>query len=208
MTVTVACVLRESETYTSLWVDTLAKAVDRHMGYHQFVCITDVPEKVRSSRVEAVTMMNRWPGWWSKIELFREGLFDGPVLYFDLDVVITGQLDGLVRHDPGMTMCRDFVLHGWCNSSVMAWNGDYSHLYDLFATNPEKVMSDYTRRRDRRIGDQAFIEDYAPVKDIFPDGEVVSYRKQAREGVPDGAKIVAFHGRPKQHEAGGWVKWP
>jgi hypothetical protein len=37
-------------------------------------------------------------------------------------------------------------------------------------------------------------------------GEFVSYKTHCTKGVPDGARVVCFHGRPRPHEVGGWVK--
>lgn len=91
MTLTIACVLRSGGVYDAEWVAKLQRGVARHMTLpHRFVCLSDVD--VPCERIPLVT---DWPGWWSKIELFRKGLFDGPVLYTDLDSVITGPLDGM-----------------------------------------------------------------------------------------------------------------
>ena len=194
--ITVACVLRSGGHYTPEWVAKLRDGVAAHMGPHRFVCLSDVPVPC-----ERWHLIHDWPGWWSKLELFRFGA--GQMLYLDLDCVVTGPLDDLVSDGP-LTMCDDFLRPGLHNSSVMSWAGDYSRIYDAMRADPEGVMGDYTRRKDRRIGDQAFIEDQ--VKPMtFPAGRIVSYRVSARHAVPEGASVVSFHGSPKPDTAGGWV---
>lgn len=195
---TVACVLRSGGRYSPEWVAKLQRGVARHLSLpHRFVCLSDVDVPC-----ERIPLLHGWPGWWSKIELFRPGLLTGPALYLDLDCIITGPLDGLFR--TSLTMCDDFLRPGLHNSSVMSWHGDYSHIYEAMQRDPEGVMAAYTRRKDGRIGDQAMIEDQV-TPETFPAGRIVSYRVSARHTVPEGASVVTFHGAVKQDTAGGWV---
>jgi len=209
--ITVVCVLRSGGVYTAEWVQNLRHGVAGNMGPHRFVCLTDTPMTVEQHGVEVIALANGWPGWWSKIEMFRPGLFDGPVLYIDLDTVITGPLDDLVRRAHGVTMLADLYQPKNKGSGVMAWWGDFSCVYHLFAHDPAAYMASYDRRCDGRIGDQAFIEDVLGANgyeiDTFPMGRIVSFKKDARNGPPDGASMVAFHGMPKMPDAGGWVRW-
>lgn len=196
---TVACVLRSGGIYTPEWAQKLKHGVARNLSAeHRFLCLSDMDVP----GVDTVGLRHRYPGWWSKIELFEPKLFPGPVLYLDLDCIVTGPLDSLpVRN--GFAMCRDFLGHGF-NSSVMSWAGDMTGVYDAFRTQPEELMRKYDRERPGgRIGDQAFIEDHTEPQ-ALPDGAVVSYRVSGREARPE-ASVVAFHGKPKPHEAGGWA---
>jgi len=201
--INVACVLRTGGIYTPEWVARLQEGVRRHMDRpHRFVCLSDLDGALLPC--ETIPLKTDWPGWWAKIELFRPRLFEGPVLYIDLDCIITGPIDGLPRRVQGFTMTRDFLGKGM-NSSVMSWWGDYQHLPEKMNEEPG-LRQKYQRTPDGRIGDQAFIEDHAdPAMDAFADGQVVSFKRHARNGPPQGAKIVAFHGKPKPPEAGGWA---
>jgi hypothetical protein len=85
---TVACVywkgnFKGKEIYSADWVVKLQRLVEKNLSIpHRFVCLsnTDVP-------CERIPLEHNWPGWWSKIELFRPELFDDRVLYLDLDVI-------------------------------------------------------------------------------------------------------------------------
>src|SRR5690606_13652416 len=128
-------------------------------------------------------------GWWAKMELFRKGLFDGPVLYVDLDSIVTGTLDPLVSDVRGFTMAHDFNLHAPpvpC-STVMTWNANYSFIFDEFMRDPERLAQQYDEEEPRRgrIGDQAFIEDQLKAHghsisifdDLHGDDTIASYKR-------------------------------
>jgi hypothetical protein len=62
---------------------------------HEFVCLTNV----NIDGVHTIPLRHRWPGWWSKIELFGPALRSADrVMYLDLDVLITGSLDEMASH--------------------------------------------------------------------------------------------------------------
>lgn len=86
------------------------------------MCLSDVD--VPCERVPLITEL---PGWYAKLELFH---MTGPVLYFDLDTVITGDLSEIASYPHQFTMLRDFTHPEYPASGVMAWHGDYGFLFD------------------------------------------------------------------------------
>lgn len=218
--ITVACVLRSGGVYTAEWVRKLRDGVARHLTIeHRFVCLSDV--SVPCERIPLIGQdqgasgraSNGWivhPRWWSKLELFRPGLFDGPVLYFDLDTLIVGSLDAIASHDHTFTGLSDFNS-GRFGSGAMAWNGDYSHLWTTFEPGRHIFQYDQIEPRKGRVGDQAYIEDmlgrkYDAFQALFP-GAFVSYKvDRCHAAPPEGASVVCFHGSPKQGDIStGWV---
>lgn len=212
MTVNVACVLKSGGIYNASWVRKLRDGVARHLTIpHRFVCLSDVDVPC-----ERIPLERDWPGWWSKIELFKRGQFDGPVLSFDLDTIVVGSLDRVASYPHEFTGAHDFY-HGFFCSTAMAWNGDYSFIHEAFAADPNGVAAYYDGllRAEKRIGDQAFIEDQlrlAEIKpdvfrDLFSDRTIASYKVHGcMTGYPIDAAVVAFHGRPKPHQiTTGWV---
>jgi hypothetical protein len=130
------------------------------------------------------------PGWWAKVDLFKPGLFQGRVLYVDLDTAITGSLDELVEHK-GILHLKDW---GWqkndYGSGIMVWDaGEHVEIYNRFhAAIPEMFR-----------GDQDYLT-WLGGWDALPPGLNVSYRYVAKDGPPAGAVTVSFHGHPKPHE--------
>lgn len=205
--ITVACVLRSGGRYDTSWVSRLRRGVASHMqAPHRFVCLSDMDVEC-----ERFDLIEGWPGWWAKIELFRPGLFGGPVLYFDLDTIITGPLDGLVPGQGFRSVKMWGARAGDICSTSMAWSGDFSVIHRRFGAEPVRWMAEYDRSMsDGRIGDQAFIEDVLEANgvtiDYFPGLSVASYKDHCTRSVPEGVSAVAFHGRPKPDEIrSGWV---
>jgi hypothetical protein len=190
---TVACVLRSGGIYDASWVARLRDGVKRHLPMeHRFVCLSDVDVPC-----ERIPLEHDWPGWWAKVELFK---IEGPVLYFDLDTAIIGDLSDLAYAAtwPGLKMLQDFYAPDHFGSGVMAWRGRVFHIYETFAANTPQEM----HKRRARMGDQAYIEDVEGKdlilawQDALP-GQIVSYKVHCRNGIPANARVVCLHGKPK-----------
>jgi hypothetical protein len=193
---TVACVLKSGGDFRPEHVHALRDGVARNLALpHRFVCLTDI-----AVDCETRLFWKDWPGWWSKLEVFRTGLFVEPTVYFDLDTVIVGPLDDLVLGHR-FTVLDDWLHPGEINSSLMAWEGDLGSIYRAFERDPARFIQDYRTRG--RWGDQDFIRDHTPIEpDRWQDrhpGKMVSFKKHVLPmgRIPDGAVIVSFHGRPR-----------
>ena len=185
--ITVACV-NVGDRYPDHYVHILRDMVYRYLhAEHRFVCLSD--HDIEDVEVQKVPNQ----GWWSKIELFRPGRFEGRVLYLDLDVCVVGPLDDLIER-PGII--KDWHLPSF-NSSVMVWDaGTLDHIHRLWV--PEVAL--------RLHGDQDWITEMEPDWPLFPEGWCVSFKKHCTPKVPPDARVVCFHGTPKPHEVlTGWV---
>ncbi len=69
--------------------------------------------------VEKIPLHHMYPGWWSKIELFRPDLARlGDILYFDLDTVVVGDLADIAQVRT-LTLLQDFYRPTTLQSSLM-----------------------------------------------------------------------------------------
>jgi hypothetical protein len=212
VTPVVCCVLRSGGLYDAGWVTRLQAGVRRHTTTpHRFVCLSDVDVP----GAETVPLLHDWPGWWAKMELFRPGLWGkATVLFLDLDSVVVADLAPLLAHPHRFTMAHEYYRPAQFCSTAMAWAGDWSALYRMFADDPAAGMQRYTGNPSK-IGDQAFIEDGlsslgvtpATFRDLFGERAIASYKVHRCEARPArDALVVSFHGRPKPHELqSGWV---
>lgn len=186
--------------YTEKHVKWMQRQVEKHAPDVPFVCLSniDIPG------VDVIPLEHDWPGWWAKMELFRLDI--GPVLYLDLDMVITGPLDELMSHPHEFSSKHNSgKSHTSMNSSVMLWSGPRPDIYDPFIADPQRWMRECA---DKRCwGDQGFIERHVThwdcIEDLFP-GAVVSYKRNVRRSKtrkprPE-TRIVSFHGKPKPWE--------
>lgn len=171
-------------------------------GYEgRFTCFTDEPAGLDEG-IEARPLPADLPGWWSKLALFKPGLFpEGDrVVFFDLDTVVTGRLDELCNYRGPFAILRDAFYPEGLQSSVMAWGaGECAEIWNTYeaAGCPQ----------DDPGGDQVWIErtqmKAVRLQDVLP-GFFASY-KQLR-GIPVKESVVFFHGEPKPHEVReGWV---
>jgi len=206
---TVACVLRAGGLYDVSWVARLRAQVRRHLKIeHRFHIICDSSIIWDDARLSVCggdtihTVADCWPGWWAKLELFKPDRFSGPVLYFDLDTLLIGDLSEIAsaaaEHD--LIMLRDFCRPGGLGSGVMAWRSQeaVAPLYGAFTARPRMFMECH-----RVGGDQEFIEVRAHLKkvahwqDVVP-GQIVSYKADACErAAPAAARVMCLHGKPK-----------
>lgn len=113
--ISVACVYWKGKfrgrenIFSSKWVRILFNMVYRNLpdDAFQFFCLTNVPEEFENDKyIQAIPLEHNWRGWWSKIELFKPGLFpdNSRVLYLDLDSIVLKNLNPLFELD------SDFIM--------------------------------------------------------------------------------------------------
>ena len=236
----VVCI-KWGDKYPSYYVSRLYAGVQRFLKRpFRFICFTDNPEGIAAGveihplpiepfeqdLIRLMTQAGR-KGAWRKISLFRPGLvgIDGPVLGFDIDVVITGVLDDLFDFAPGKVCMR----HDWLekrrgrpggHGSVFRFDPTlHGYLYDEFAANPQGAADrskfseqKYTSSTAMAHGDFAY----------FPPQWIASFKRDSipfpplnflmEPKLPGDARVLCFHGDPGMEEAiagyrGEWKHW-
>jgi hypothetical protein len=198
------CVLNGSK-YQDEDAYILKSMVSRHLNQpHDFYCLSDR----QVGDLNCLIPSERWPGWWSKLLLFRYAT--GHCLYLDLDTVVVGNLDRLLSDTLSMPANWAQSGHGGCQSSVMAWNGDYTRIPNAFDPDQlEKPVSGNCGAYQGLWGDQELITRVMgdPGKgNVVPMNHIVSYKYHCRMLLPPSTSVVCFHGEPKPdqvHDA--WV---
>lgn len=185
--------------YTPDHVRWVKRQCDIYAPGFDFVCLSDVPIQ----GVETVEMVDRWPGWWGKIELFRHF---GDCFYMDLDTVLTADISEIASYRNGLCALKNLSGRPGMGSGLMSWDGDYSFIYNKFSQKPRHYMEEY--RTKEKWGDQIFIQDCQKptyFQDAF-DGQIKSYKYDLLKGdmingvLPKDCKIVCFHGKPKPQD--------
>lgn len=166
---------------------------------HEFVVFSDrqIPN------IKTKILDKGLDGWWNKLQLFNTKFgLNKDVVYFDLDTVITGNIDWLMKYDTIFMGIEDLGsinkhqphLIGRFQSGVMKWNYPMnSFIWEWFKKNTHLIG---TIR-----GDGEFLNEFVPkekrelIQRVFP-GKLKSYKYQVyKEGIND-TSIVCFHGRP------------
>jgi hypothetical protein len=181
-------VLKSGGEYKIEHVYRLAKQVPN------LVCFSDID----IPNIPVIKLKHNWPGWWSKIELFRPDAIPGDILHIDLDTIVKNITPFLAAGKT--TMLRDFHFPNVRNSTLMyIHTNDKEKIYNKFLTNTDSIMQQYSGvcGKSGMHGDQGFLTEMLPNvqcwQDILP-GKAVSYRLH---GNVDGAGIVCFYGKPR-----------
>lgn len=200
---------------------------EERAGLHPDVEVLDLPVEPFHEEMSAALAVANRQGAMRKVSLFKPGLIpdlEGPLLGFDLDVVITGSLDGLLHFAPGKVAMRaDWVEarrgrrtgHG----SVFRYDpAEHGWLYEVLAADPKGAVE------KARGSEQRYTSTLAQERGAFaylPAEEVVSFKHDCLDlpplnwlrpaKLPAAAKVVCFHGNPKMHEAvegysGSWLR--
>lgn len=181
----------------------LKRSVERHLSLpHRFVCLTDDPAAVDC---ETLPIPMKLPGWWGKLALFSD-LIEGRILFIDLDTVLVGNIDDFTRYGGELAIIRPFYRNRGFASGVMNIGpGAHPHVWERFSANPLRAVG-YCRQNavpEWNFGDQRWLELQVDKADYWQDitpGQLVSYKVHCRDGIPDNARIVCFHGKPDPHE--------
>ena len=227
---TIACI-KWGTLFGPEYVNRLYSGVRRHMGRPiRFCCMTEhaeglhpdvevlpLPTEPFQAEMDAALAVANRQGAMRKVSLFRPGVLpdlEGPVLGFDLDVVITGDLTPIWDMAPGKLVMRaDWVEarrgrptgHG----SVFRWDPAlHGYLYADLAADAGAVVTK-ARGSEQRYTSHA-AQDHGDFEYI-PGDLVVSFKHDCLglpprnwlvpARLPDNARVVCFHGRPKMPEA-------
>ncbi len=199
--ITVACVWWGTK-FPIEYVINLKASIERNTTVdHKFVCFSDreVPG------IETKILKKGYDGWWNKLQLFdcSYGLSER-VIYFDLDTLITGNLDWLFNYegnfmgieDVGCVNAHQPHLKNVLQSAVMTWK---YYLWNSIWTHANHNMKEV---QSKYRGDGEFLHGYMNplryelLQQEFP-GKLKSYKYQVYPNRPDkDTSIVCFHAIP------------
>lgn len=186
-------------------------------GLDRRIEILSLPEEPFHEQMFAAMQSAPKRGRMQKVSLFRPDLvpdLEGPMMVFDIDIVITGNIDELRDYAPGKVCMRlEWTRSGKApvlgHGSVERFDPDlHGYLYEFMAREPERAVTmgggseqSYTSICAREHGD------FEP----YPEQWIVSFKHHCRPArpfnlilephLPPDARVVCFHGRPKMTEA-------
>lgn len=201
--INIACVFNSQTNnkginYSVEWVDKLYQGICRNLTIpFKFTCLSNI-----DTAYNTVKLISNSDNYWNKIELFRKNLFNGPVLYFDLDVVICNNITNslLTLPQDKFLMVKEPVTN-IINSSVMFWNGDYSYLFDNYIANRESVVQKYWTAGPKGYGDQVYIADQTTpgLIDNYVDNNFFAWKHciTGEHNIDNNPSVLIFHSKQK-----------
>jgi len=218
---TVIC-MKWGTRYGANFVNRLNTAIQRNTTRQtQLICLTDDSSGINDNvRCEAIPDINLPDDLivtpWRKLVLWKDNLIglSGDVLFLDLDLVITGNLDEMFAYEPG----RFCVIENWTqigknigNTSCFRWNiGTHTHVFDKLEAEQTRILSTYRIEQvyiSREVKDMVFWPRQwcASFKHSLLPKWPMNFFKAPE--LPVETKIVAFTGKPDQDEAAMGI-WP
>jgi hypothetical protein len=219
-----ACVIH-GQVYSWDYVERLHSMLARHItpGVRLHVYTEanrGVPDTMIKHALPDWSISGPKKSWWYKLQVFNPEHHQGPLLYFDLDTVITQNIDWIWQSSlQHFWTVRDFK-YLWrptnytVNTSIMWFNTvRFAHVYRDFVTqNIMQLMRRYH-------GDQDYITEVIPQdqRRFLNTEQVKSWRWQTLDGgynfnnrkyhnpgagtqLTDKTSVLIFHGKPKPAE--------
>ena len=221
--------LKHGDKYSSQYVNTLYSMVKRNLTIpFTMVCLTDNKQGIDSD-ILCLDLPKELTGWWCKPYMYSADLpLNGTILYMDLDVVVSGNLNKLFDYEPdNWCVIRDFtraMQPQWekYNSSVVRFKvGQLHNVWAEFRKDPQKIIRSH-------FGDQDWLWTAAKgTAKLWPDEWIRSWKWEIRKDrhlqsgtkgnrkfrtvedvVPlDDCCICVFHGDPNPHNCDDpWVR--
>lgn len=232
MEIHVLCI-KWGDKFSAEYPNKLFNMVRRNLGLaHRFVCLTDDDSALHPEIETLPLARNDLEYCWNKLLLFDELPFTGTALYFDLDVVITGNIDCLIEHRPDVPFMS---IKNWglfsapqFNSSVMRFtlNNYTTVLNDFIAKRGAGELREvrewdgYLGSRDKVVywegerrygGDQEWLSRklfsrQQIAQHFFPSRWIYSYKRHGQE-LPADCRVMVFHGNPKMSDPDVTESW-
>lgn len=190
---------------------------DDARGIDRGITILPLPHEPFHDRMFGLMRAKGWRAPLQKISLFRPDLIpdlDGPLLVFDIDIVITGDIDVLRDYAPGKVCMRQewharpgfrALGHGSVEKIEPA---RHAYLYDYMANSPEEALYAFGASEQQYT---SFSAEQAGDFQAFPDEWIASFKYDCRPRrpmnlfvephLPPQARVVCFHGLPKMQQA-------
>ncbi|KAL4506501.1 hypothetical protein ABPG72_000072 [Tetrahymena utriculariae] len=200
--------------YDSEYVNKLYRGIKKNTILpFTFYCFTE-DSKGLDENIVPIELMNNWKRWWGKATLFslQYKLKGNLNFYIDLDMIITGNIDNLLKYKGGFAIlktedlaCEKYHKDGY-NSSIMIWdkrNVDLERVYIALKENFEQITQ-YIVRFDYWL--EMMINNADFIQDVFPT-EVSDYLNYCQNKLPENTRIVCFPRKPKPEDyPSDWIK--
>ena len=180
-----------------IYVQKLYQALKRNTSVNfTFFCFTDEPDALR---VPSIKFSPKYKWNLNKFVCFdpQYGL-EGRVLTVDLDLLILDNINDILCFKEEMITCEAAYKPNLPGGSLVGTTVDFGR-ENLF--NPVKKN---TQEVEQKTGgsERFFFRQYLANYDFWQRNYpgIYSYKVDCQDRVPDDARIIRFHGKPRPHE--------
>jgi len=169
----------------------VSKWIDRPFNF--YVLTNDMQADIPGTKIELLNP-DDWPGWWSKMELYRPDLPKGRTLYLDLDSHVVGPLAPILDFKGDLVLFDDRTRqhepkhiargeNGWVYryqaATILFDAGAFVWLYEKFERDWDYYVVHYR-------SDQDILGEWIPNQPTFP-----------RQWMIKTAELIKLHDRMK-----------
>ena len=204
------------QTMQPEYIRRLANSVARNLQVpHRFICFADDPRKVPDG-IETLPLDVPW----KSRALPKAYIYGAPntgcpiepgtgILIFDLDTVIVGDIGGLVDHGHDLVSRERIYLlprlvPDGCTIFSRAGSAKANACARIFHAEIANKGATTNGGDERELLCRAGAATWGRIR----PGQVLGYKKHCRgKGLPEGARVVSFHGKPLPDQApDAWIK--
>lgn len=208
--------MKWGKRYSHEYVNKLYSMVKRNLDRSfRFVCLTDdvtaIDPAIECLALPDIFIPSKYQGFpWRKLSIFTPDLasLQGPVLFLDLDIVITDDISCFFDY----AIDKFCIIENWTqkgrkigNSSVFRFeSGKYNYILDYYKENTELVLKNFSN-------EQVYISHMVKDLNFWPEDFCCSFKRHCvpygilsifkATSIPKNNKIVVFHGNPKPPDA-------
>jgi len=197
----IVCIKWDGKDYNAEYVNRLYRGIKRNTSVDfSFICFADHPTGLQEE-IDYKPLPVNLGNWYNKIALYNKEHYspEDQIFFFDLDTVIVGSLDDILKYEGNFIILRDFSRPKGYGSGLMAWKPEAVH----------HMWEKFTPTWKSNLGDQGWPELHMPKADLWQvvyPGKVISFkvdvmkrpwRNMISNGNIEEASIVCFHGTPK-----------
>jgi hypothetical protein len=168
---------------------TVTKHIDR--DYDFYVLTNDMETDLPGTKIK---LLYNWPGWWSKMELFRPDLPCGRTLYMDLDSHVVNDLQPILDFEGDLVMFntrmsksmerKDTRIVCRYQAATMLFTPNaYPWVWNRFRENPNRYMKEFR-------GEQDMYGRWLPDLNTFPNSWMIKTESLRSKELPKDVIIV------------------
>lgn len=190
--------------YDLEYVERIYNSLKEHHSAIELKCITN--DMALQDEPYYIEMQEDYPGWWSKMELFRPDIDKDDFLYIDLDTIVVKDLveikNACKEYKDIPILLSDFFYFSRLASGVMWLPASFRKIvWEEWFYNPEEIM-----KKHSKYGDQEFISsvitdqklDHERWQSILLTAVILSYKVHTRDrGITRNTELVCYHGKPR-----------
>lgn len=214
----------EGAGYSIDWACRFARMVRRHHSDAEVCIVTDYPERKFPGDIETVPLIPGGQGWDYLMQMFRPEVVRQKALLVGLDTVFIKPINEIWDREEGYIVPMDPFYgrsKGWiANAAVLVDAKHAAEVWDTWEHRDREIDKSYEMQLFGRFCEMRWMQEFTKPTAIWDEilpHRIISYKAALcqrkvmvppRYAPPPEAKIIYFHGRPKQHElAGHGIDW-